>query len=217
MFCSKCGTENPNTSKFCSHCGHALQAATVPVAQRPPSPPTPTDYQPTKPANPLASSAAIGGITGMAGGAVIVLGWLLPWSAVGLGNGLQILGLLATGGLLGGLASDEWGFLVILLAIALALVVLAIPYFGYLCARAGARLFEQRSSVDQHHANNVQMDLIQLRGRARIVLVLMFLLFVFVSVIPFFGSTLLGRGYYLMVGGALITFLGALFARSQLK
>jgi TM2 domain-containing membrane protein YozV len=37
MFCSKCGTENPDGARFCASCGVAL--ATVAPAQAPPPPP----------------------------------------------------------------------------------------------------------------------------------------------------------------------------------
>ncbi|MBK8904572.1 MAG: response regulator transcription factor [Anaerolineaceae bacterium] len=55
-----------------------------------------------------------------------------------------------------------------------------------------------------------------LRSRATTILIMMFLMVAFVSIIPFIGQALLGRGYWLMVIGAVITFLGALFARSQI-
>lgn len=38
MFCSKCGTENPDGARFCASCGVALAAA-APVQAPPPPPP----------------------------------------------------------------------------------------------------------------------------------------------------------------------------------
>lgn len=38
MFCSKCGTENPDGARFCASCGVALAAA-APVQAAPPPPP----------------------------------------------------------------------------------------------------------------------------------------------------------------------------------
>ena len=34
MFCSKCGTENPETASFCSKCGEPINGAVTPVAKK---------------------------------------------------------------------------------------------------------------------------------------------------------------------------------------
>lgn len=47
MYCSSCGTQNPDSNKFCSSCGAALQAV-APVS----------DYAPTEPAAPVAPNGS---------------------------------------------------------------------------------------------------------------------------------------------------------------
>jgi hypothetical protein len=46
MFCSKCGTENPDTNKFCNNCGKAFIRPQPSIASAPEvtSPPAPQDY-----------------------------------------------------------------------------------------------------------------------------------------------------------------------------
>ena len=65
MFCGECGTENPDTNRFCKNCGRALkkpQQAAAPVAQVPVTPaagpalPTP-QASGTMPVQPAAQSA----------------------------------------------------------------------------------------------------------------------------------------------------------------
>ncbi|MCL4266963.1 MAG: zinc-ribbon domain-containing protein [Anaerolineae bacterium] len=213
MFCPNCGTQNADGSKFCSSCGKALQTTmpSTPVIR--PSPLPPTYYTPPRPSNPLPMVATVGSVVGMVGGVLIVIGWFLPWSSIRLGSGPQILGLLLTGGLLGGLADDGIGALFALLALGMAVVVVLIPIWGFLCGRIGMHLFENRAESSKYV---IQEELQRLRGRATFVLVLMAIIFVLTSLIPFLGGAVLGRGYYLMVVGAVIIFLGTLYGRSQL-
>lgn len=208
MFCPSCGTQNLDTGKFCSNCGNALQL-TVEQNKRP-LPQSATYYAAPKPANPLSSAATTGGLMSMAGGLLVLIGWLL-------GGGLPILSFIFAGGVLtGSLAGDDIGFLFVLLALVLAGVVVYVPITGLLCARTGINLFELRAHSSQSAIHMAKEELQLLRNRATKILIMMFLMAAFVSVIPFFGKALLGQGFWLMLGGGVLIFLGALFARSQI-
>jgi hypothetical protein len=209
MYCSNCGTQNPDTSKFCRQCGHALQASNLPSPVKRPLAPSPAYYQPATPVSPLASAAATGGFAGMIGGVLIVFGWII-------GGGLPILNLIIAGGLLGSLARGGVGVFFVLLALALAAIVVYVPIMGFLCAQTGVRLFELRASDRSLKLYRARQDLQRLRQRSTVILAMMILIAAFVSGIPLIGSALLGSGYWLMVSGAVIVFLGTLFARSQL-
>jgi DNA-binding CsgD family transcriptional regulator len=175
-----------------------------------PFPQPAAQYVPAKPAHPLNSTATTGGLTGMAGGTLIVIGWLL-------GGGIPILSLVFAGGLLtGSLAGDGIGALFTLLALILAGIVVYVPITGLLCVRTGVNLFELRAYTGSHEISLAKGELQLLRSRATTILIMMLLMAAFISIIPFIGQALLGQGYWLMVGGAVITFLGALFARSQI-
>lgn len=58
MFCSKCGTENPDGARFCASCGVALAVA-APVQAPPPPPPVRGNADPT----PVASTTGPTGKT----------------------------------------------------------------------------------------------------------------------------------------------------------
>lgn len=208
MFCPNCGTQNPNTGKFCSSCGNDLQTTSM-KEQRPFSQPS-TQFTPPKPASPFKSAATTGGLTGMAGGALCLVGWLL-------GGGLPILSLIFAGGMLtGSLAGDEIGLLFLLLTLVLAGIVVYIPITGLLCVRTGISLFELRAYNGRTQTEMAKGELQLLRSRATKMLIMLFLMAAFVSFIPLFGKALLGQGFWLMLGGAITIFLGALFAHSQI-
>ena len=210
MFCSNCGTQNPDTSKFCRQCGHALQSSNLPSPVKRPIAPSPAHYQPAKPASPFATAATTGGLAGMAGGSLIILGWFI-------GGGMPILSLIFAGGLLGSLARGGVGAFFVLLALALAAIVVSVPIVGFLCAQTGVRLFELRAYHGSNELYRARQDLQQLRQRSTVILAMMILIAAFVPIIPLLGRSLLGNGYWLMVSGAVIVFLGTLFARSQLS
>lgn len=78
MYCPNCGTQNADNNRFCSHCGAKLPITYTQV----PPPEHPLIFY-TAPSDPISHAATIGGIGGMAGGALTVLGWLVPWVSMG--------------------------------------------------------------------------------------------------------------------------------------
>jgi DNA-binding CsgD family transcriptional regulator len=153
----------------------------------------------------LTFPTAIGGFAGLAGGAITIIGWFLPWSSLGLGSGLQIaLASVVGGGILGYLA--EW---------ANAAYMALIPLLGALCLTTSVNILESRLVHDKIGVSILQGELRSLRGWAIWVILLMFLIFILVVAVPF-GNIVLGRGFYLTAGGAVIAFLGALWAQIQI-
>lgn len=217
MFCPNCGTQLAENSKFCIKCGKALQNSKIPPlpSNQQTNLQPPSFYSLPKPSvNPLASAATTGGLTAMGGGGLVILGWAI-------GGGLAILKLIFLGGgflgiLTGMLADEAGGLIILLLSLALAAVVLIIPVLGFLCVRTGVNLIEKRSYTDNYCLVQVKEELHQIRSRVTTIFVQIVLIFVFTSFIPFIGNKVLGSGFYLMILGAVITFVGVLFARSQI-
>jgi len=216
MFCPNCGTQLAENSKYCIRCGNALQnpaPPAIPPRQQLPVQ-TPSFYSPPAPANPMASAATIGGLSAMAGGGFVILGWAT-------GGGLAILSLIFLGGsflglLTGMLADGGGGLIILLLTLALAAVVLIIPVMGFLCIRTGISLIEKRAYTNHHYLYQVKVELGELRNRVAVILGQFALIFVFTFFIPFIGTRMLGSGFYLAIFGAIIIFMGALFAQSQI-
>jgi DNA-binding CsgD family transcriptional regulator len=169
----------------------------------------------------LTFPTAIGGFAGLAGGAITIIGWFLPWSSLGLGSGLQIaLASVVGGGILGYLA--DWAnadsnldALFLLLGFAIAAYMALIPLLGALCLTTSVNILESRLVHDKIGVSILQGELRSLRGWAIWVILLMFLIFILVVAVPF-GNIVLGRGFYLTAGGAVIAFLGALWAQIQI-
>lgn len=218
MFCPNCGKQLVENSKFCMNCGKALQDSQIsprPSNQQPfpQTSPSGLDLQ-QKPTNPLASAATIGGLGGMIGGTFIILGWAT-------GGGLAILNLVFLGGsflgiLTGMLAGEAGGVIILLLSFVLAAVVLIVPVMSFLCVRTGISLIEKRSYTGRHYLFQVRGELEELRRRVAVIFVQLVLIFALTSFIPFIGNEVLGSGLYLAAIGAVVIFMSALFARSEI-
>lgn len=199
MYCWNCGAQNPDTAKFCAKCGTQL---VKPDADRFPEP---------KPAVTFSSPATVGGLVAMIGGVITIFGWLLPWSVLGVGNGLQIMLLALTASVA---ALEDEGFIA-LLGFILVVILVAIPVLGAMCIMAGVRVFEKRNQEGAGHRAILRTNLQEIRTRGAWILGLMLLLYVLISAIPFISAAI-GRGFYLTAVGGVTIFLGALVAASMI-
>ncbi len=237
MICPSCGNQNADSNRFCLICGHKFpdRPPLDSSQQRPP----PVVAR-SEPRDPLSQIALICGIAGIAGGGLTVLGWLIPWFSLGglLDALLRSVGIGATGGLLkfgSGVGSGLQVSLFLLLGSVAALsskdailfgllglvilgVFVSIPILGIQNVRTGIRAIERRlasanRSIDKY-ALIAQLD--SIRGRSKAIFVIMVIIFVVMTVIPF-GTSVLGGGFYLTVLGAICSYLGALFSHSKLS
>ena len=69
---------------------------------------------------------------------------------------------------------------------------MSVLIIGFTCARIGIRLFERGLDISDSHALTVRRNLQTLRSRSAAVFVLMVLIYVQVSFIPFIGGVILG-------------------------
>jgi hypothetical protein len=221
MFCPRCGAENAETNRFCLTCGAALETKPMPPITPPP-----------RPQSPVASAATTGGFAGIIGGTLAVIGWLMPWFGIGAGFGNPFGGLggvsLGTGsGLqlfiatlaavfasLNSRSTGSVGGLIVLIAFVLALVLITIPILGIVIARTGVKIAEKRSSSSEQDVSAVVSWISQLRTRSAAGFILMAVIYILVSLIPFL-SALLGTGFFVTSGAFALVFLSALFAKSQ--
>jgi hypothetical protein len=173
----------------------------------------------------VASVGTIGGFAGIIGGALAILGWMLPWFglgaalgslfggirafSMGAGSGLQLL-LASIAAMFSGSGS---GFLIGLI---LAVVLITIPILGLANALTGIKAVERRSSAIETDVSNIGRWTNQLRNRSAAGCIIMVLIYALISIIPFL-TALLGSGFYLAAGAFVITFLGALYAKSQIR
>jgi hypothetical protein len=235
MYCPSCGTQNTDTNRFCIKCGTALPAQ---ISGPPSSRPVTLAPQPT-PRNPASSAATIGGLAGLGGGALAIIGWFMPWSAIQGINGLQVTLSAFTAGIAAlGLTDGAFGYssqvnnvggLLGIIALVIAVAYGSIPVIGIACVRTGLKLVELRPG----HPNAVKHEIGTLKSRSTTGFVLMLTLYlipmvlsaVIISVLPFlllaqqlFQSLGLGLGggYFVAGSGFVLAFVGAIFARSQL-
>lgn len=217
MNCPNCGTLNADTSKFCHKCGNKLPQA-------------------LKPQDPVSQAATIGGIAGIAGGGLTILGWLLPWFGLGgllggllnllnlgggfglnfgsgIGNGLQLTFFSLIGGFAALGNSDK--SIIGILALINAGILIGIPVLGGMNVRSGIRLFEEKSSTDVNQKGLILGQFSDIRSRSTAVFVIMAILFIILSLIPF-GTSVLASGFYLTAIGAVGSFFGVLYSRSQI-
>ena len=98
MFCSSCGTQNPDTAKFCEKCGAGLTAAAAPPPR-----------EDTRVRGPVTSTGAGHPVTGKNPWVAVVLSFVIPgvgqfyngdYKKGGLMLGGAILGILVSGGVL---------------------------------------------------------------------------------------------------------------------
>lgn len=229
MNCPNCGTLNADTSRFCMQCGNQLPQ----VPQRP----TGSAGLFEMPQDPIGQAATIGGIAGIAGGGITILGWLLPWFNLGrllgglldflnlfggfginfgsgVGNGLQLTFFSLVGGFAA--LTDGDTFLIGILALLLAGALVAIPVLGGLNIRTGIKIFEERSSYGNAGYSPLPDHFQKIRRRSTASLVIMVILFVFISMIPF-ATSVLASGFYLTALGAIGTFIAVLYSRSRIR
>ena len=118
MFCSECGTQNPDTNQFCRNCGKPLprrQPAAQPVPGAPPGSPMPAPAIPVPPPVTVAGPAPA-----PAPGAV------LPRKRNWLGIVSLVLGILS------------WGILTVIVAIAAILIgIISLIVFRKASGRTG--------------------------------------------------------------------------------
>jgi len=60
MLCKECGTENPDTNRFCRNCGKTLNAAKLVPAQAKPAPPSPSQAVPAVKKSRLSGGVGLG-------------------------------------------------------------------------------------------------------------------------------------------------------------
>ena len=230
MYCPNCGAQNADTNKFCLKCGTALPQA--PAG----SPASPPPYSPPRPPrNPLAYAVITGGLAGLIGGAVSVIGWLMPWtSALVSVSGLQLtlsaFDMTFTG--LGTLRYTDHGWILVCLSIFVFLVFGSILLLGVLSARTGLSLFEGQSSSSGGRYQ-IQAEVDQLRSRSIKGIVLMVSIFLAprilgallslqapgIGILGQLGNLLpnsgYGEGFFLSAGGFVLAYVGARLARAR--
>jgi len=124
MYCTNCGHANPENSRFCEQCGTPLTGGQ----------PTPPVRQGMNYAPPVAkSSIPIWALVSVIAGAVVLLGFLLPWMSAGLfGYGVKVSGLtfifyifrIMFSGILGWLEGGQVFLLVVAFLFIIALLVI---------------------------------------------------------------------------------------------
>ena len=224
MKCPNCGAENLNTSRFCKDCGNKL----------PDQPPIQT-YRVPQPKNPVADAGTVGSISSIIGGGLIVLGWLLPWFSLGsllgsvlrsfgagglgldftrgIGSGLQIFfGLIVAS--FAAFGDSDTAFLG-LLGLILAAVLILIPIWGVLIVKTGIKVYELRANASNDYSMNNHLQ--RSRKRSGTIFVILLIIFILVSMIPFVGTSVLGGSFWLMVLSAIGVFAGAFYAQNKLR
>ena len=157
MYCSNCGTQNADTNKFCIKCGTALPQvhSDLPVS--------PLNHRSRRLQNPPASAVTIGGLAGLVGGAIGIIGWLMPWTNVVVTSfsGLQITLTALNAGFAGLGAFQGTGlafFWPIYLCFVITIVYGTVPLQGVWCIKAGLNIFERRGSTRNQHQIEAEMD-----------------------------------------------------------
>jgi hypothetical protein len=183
----------------------------------------------------------------MAGGALTILGWLVPWVStgglvdtllsllnlgsrpglftfgLGVGNGLQIsLFSLFAGFAALGLSDqfNEGAFILLgLLLLVFAGVLISIPLMAVDIFRTGLKTFEARTyDPEQKQSRHESIrDLLQI-ARNRSTSIFLILAAIFIlAALIPFGTAVLGGGFYLTALGVVISYVGAFYSQSQLR
>lgn len=216
MNCPNCGMPYSEGSRFCGSCGAALPAAAAPVpqpSQVPYQPPTPYPAPAPRSRGFSSTAGTLGGLSGLIGGALVIVGWLMPWfgaGSFGIGSGMQLAFVGLLGALVGGQSSYTGGLAVV--AIILFLLLVTIPIMGLLNVLGGNQAISWRNATSQEGQADLADVLDQMRSRSIAGLILMVLIFAGVSMIPFMSSVL-ATGFFLTAIGFGVTFLGVLFAK----
>lgn len=247
MKCERCGAQNDDASRFCMNCGNPLQPtpAGVPSVTAPRDAPPSRPSSPVATAATVGglagilggAASAIGwfmpwfglgqlgaglgslfgygnsplsGLASMMGGGVGGSGFQLMLFA------LQVPSLVNSFGGMGFAQprSDLGTLSGIALLIALALVLL--PILGILSVRAGVLMLPLRAEFGNPAVAKTRTWLDGLSRNAVIGFVLMVAIFILLSQIPF-ATMLLSSGFFITAGAFLLTWLAALFAKSQIK
>ncbi len=224
MICPNCGAQNIDTNKFCQKCGHKLINGPLPGTSF-------TPYPARTSQDPFSQIAMVCGLTGILGGVVTIFGWLIPWFSLG-GLANTILRLLGTGSfssflnigtgvgsglqmslfsLVGGLVafSVKGGAFYGIMGLLSFGVLIIIPILGIQNIRSGIGAFELRN-VPKKTAENVSVldhHLGSMRNGSKAIFIIMVIIFIFITVIPF-GSAILGGGFYITVLGSVCSYLG---------
>ena len=232
MICPSCGTQNADTNRFCQKCGYKLRD--TPVSNGPF-----TTYQARKLQDPFSQISLICGLTGIFGGALSILGWLIPWFSLG-GLANSLLNLLGIGSkfnflnigsgfgsglqmslfsLLGSFAafSSERGAFLGVLGLMIFGVLIAIPILGIQNVRSGIGAFDLRNakSRDSTTISTLDQHLRSMRTNSKVILIIMVIVFVTFTFIPF-ASSILGSGFYITALGSVCSYLGVFFNQSKL-
>lgn len=237
MYCPSCGTQNDDAYKFCKKCGTTLP---TPQAQQPFIPPKMVpnpvkgNIQPTDQAD---SSKLLGGIASMLSGALVILGWFLPWSKDFLsttsGFDLTISGftsILSGFALLTNENSAGFGLLILLYSIVIVVVYGLLPIWGWMTIKDGYQLFEKKS-LPKDVAKNT-LTTVEFRSRRGFILVaIIFILPLIFSAVLKSASPLLyylgqlagkllqsqtGLGIFVTATGFILSYVGARYAGTQL-
>jgi hypothetical protein len=241
MYCTNCGSQNSDNSRFCNNCGAQLPG---PNANIPP-PMHQQRFYTKEPPDPISRAATIIGIGSMAGAALTVFGWLVPWLSIsglvstlmsfmklgfgsglfnvtsGVGSGLQISMLLLIAGFASfGLAEHSGGLILLgLFLLVISGVLFSIPIIAISIFRIGMQTFLQRTSGKKDseyrkwHTEDSQKTV---RKRSSIIFIILVVIFLLAAIIPF-GTAILGNGFYLTALGAVISFAGALISQSIMR
>lgn len=220
MICPECGIENAQSNRFCLSCGYNLED----IRER---------------SKNINQSMIIAGVLNLLGGGATILGWLMPWFSfgrlansvmryLGLGAGLNLFSNLGSGGGSGlkltllslgisfaALTSEETIIFGLLGFIVVAMFV-SIPVMGGKNIKLGLDLFDLKAKGDsEKNISQIRSEVEDSKKRATRVFVVMVLLFIIFSIIPF-ASALLSGGFYVAVLGAVTTYLGARFVLNRI-
>jgi hypothetical protein len=241
MYCTNCGAQISDNSRFCNNCGSQLPG----TGKNIPPPMYQQQFYTKTPPDPISQAATIVGIGSMVGAALTVFGWLVPWLSIsglvsklmsllnlglgsglfnitaGFGSGLQISMLfLAAGFASFGMAEHSGGLFILgLFLLVISGVLFSIPIIAVSIFRIGMQTFLQRTSGkkdSEYRKWHTQDSQITVRKRSTIIFVILVGIFLLAAIIPF-GTAILGNGFYLTALGAVISFAGALISQSIMR
>jgi hypothetical protein len=159
-------------------------------------------------------------LAGLLGGGAVLFGWFLPWlgfglGSLGVGNGPQIIFGVLSAGLIGSAFSDDsTGLLILCLSLLVVALLLVVPINGFLAARDGWRLFQDRMAGEGLTASAAEKGIYLVRDHLRVVAILLAVSFVAASMV---SIGVLGSGFWFTALGALGGYLAASYARTQLR
>jgi hypothetical protein len=238
MYCTNCGSQNADTNKFCHKCGYQLAAQNDSGHAQIPIP----GLGILNPPDPISQATTIGTITSVVGGGFVILGWFIPWFSLGglvrwlmsllglgsvfgglgvgtgIGNGLQISLLSLTAGL-AAMNSEEGGLILVgLLCWVFAGIMLSLPIIAAAIIRLGFRTYEpsqlQSGNDPRIKAMKLRDNMQSVKDKSVYLFAVLGAIFVLSAAIPF-GTAVLGSGYYLTIFGAIVSFIGAFYSKSQ--